>query len=233
MPLNLRSIVGVPSGHFVCIQFSQNSWKRLARLEQHSRNGPWTRNQSFSWMLLYVRVVNTLVVSPFEVPGRDASEANKEKNKKNWYPKKMSQSLVVTLWRATAQGISPFAAARPRRPNRHCSLYDYCSQFFPRVATDFFVSTIYQVIWPSPCSLITGEKVAKHKKTKPKINYFSVPVRKHSNIFYCLRQGDKGHNLAQVLKPNTSAQTMLLLSHLLRSAWNTLKQDCWSFQHSL
>ena len=81
MPLNLRSIVGVPSGHFVCIQFSQNFWKRLAQLEQHSRNGPWTRNQSFSWMLLYVRVVNTPVVSPFEVPGRDASEANKEKNK--------------------------------------------------------------------------------------------------------------------------------------------------------
>ena len=36
-----------------------------------------------------------------------------------------------------------------------------------------------------------------------------------------------------VLKPNTNAQRMSLLSHLLRSAWGTLGQDRWSFPRSL
>jgi len=36
-----------------------------------------------------------------------------------------------------------------------------------------------------------------------------------------------------VLEPNTNAERMLLLSHLLRSAWGTLGQDCWGFPRSL
>jgi len=105
--------VGVPSGHFVCIQFSQNFWKRLAQLEQHSRNGPWTRNQSFSWMLLYVRVVNTPVVSPFEVPGRDASEANKEKNETKLVPKKNVSKLGRDLVARDSSGRKSFRGRAP------------------------------------------------------------------------------------------------------------------------
>jgi len=41
-----------------------------------------------------------------------------------------------------------------------------------------------------------------------------------------------GAQMGSVLEPNTNAQRMLLLSHLLRSAWYPLVPNCWSFLHS-
>jgi len=42
-----------------------------------------------------------------------------------------------------------------------------------------------------------------------------------------------GAQMGSVLPPNTNAQRMSFLSHLLRSAWGTFGQDCWSFPRSL
>jgi len=60
-----------------------------------------------------VRVVNTLVVSPFEVPGRDASEANKEKNKKKLVPKKNVSKLGRDLVARDSSGHKSFRGCAP------------------------------------------------------------------------------------------------------------------------
>jgi len=45
----------------------------------------------------------------------------------------------------------------------------------------------------------------------------------------CIGIVDSGRKLESVLKSNTNAQGLSFLSHLLCSAWGTLRQDCWSF----
>ena len=139
-------------GHFVYIQFSQNSWKRLARLEQHSRNGHWTRNRSCSWMSWYVRVADTLVVSPFEVPGRvpglpirdcargcnNCVHTRAQMSAIHVTSKTIFERLYLVLGlRNLALCVS--CPCAPTTPTIHCTTISrFLYNFFPRMAPHFF-----------------------------------------------------------------------------------------------
>jgi len=67
-----------------------------------------------------------------------------------------------------------------------------------------------------------GEKIAWKSRISHKVNGGGVGAHGQSN-----------RKLEQVLEPNTHAHKMCLLSHLLRSFWNALAQNCYSFPCSL
>jgi hypothetical protein len=70
---------------------------------------------------------------------------------------------------------------------------------------------------------LLGKKIARKSRNSCKLSGGGV--------------GAEGHltraQIGSVLEPNTNAQKMLLLSQLLRSAWDVLGRNCCGFLRSL
>jgi len=80
--------------------------------------------------------------------------------------------------------------------------------------------------WPGDgCTGTWPDSLANHADQKSEGSLGNVLLRKLRNSQWAVGVRvhiDSGRKLAQVLKPNTNAQGLPLLSHLLRSAWNPL-----------